>query len=314
MEMKPIKVVFMGSPAFSVPILQRLIDSFEVVGVVTQPDRPKGRGKKLEASPVKEAALQAGIAILQPSRLRRDEQAKQQLADWDADVFVVAAFGQILPQDVLDIPPKGCINVHTSLLPRWRGASPIQSAILAGDEITGVTIMQMDAGMDTGPILAQQTYPIEPGITAGELEQALAQLGADLLVSVLPEYVAGEITPVPQREEGVTYCSLIKKEDGLLDVELPVDYLINQIRAYQPWPGTFLPEIPMKILRAQGTQAIEAGVSPGTRTIIDGKPALRCEDGWLVFDEVQPAGKKPMSGEDYLRGNRERWLPSAVEG
>jgi len=112
----------------------------------------------------------------------------------------------------------------------------------------------------------------------------------------------------------VTYCSLIKKEDGLLDVELPVDYLINQIRAYQPWPGAFLPEIPMKILRAHGTQAIEAGVSPGTRTIIDGKPALRCEDGWLVFDEVQPAGKKPMSGEDYLRGNRERWLPSAVEG
>jgi methionyl-tRNA formyltransferase len=314
MEMKPIKVVFMGSPAFSVPILQRLIDCCEVVGVVTQPDRPKGRGKKLEASPVKEAAIQAGIPVIQPVRLRRDQQAKQQLLDWHADVFVVAAFGQILPQDFLDIPPMGCLNVHTSLLPRWRGASPIQSAILAGDKITGVTIMQMDAGMDTGPILAQQTYPIEPDITAGELEQALAQIGADLLVRVLPKYVAGEVTPVPQSEEGVTYCSLIKKEDGILNVELPMDYLINQIRAYQPWPGVHLPDASLKILRAHGRRDIDASVTPGTRTIIDGKPAVNAQDGWLVFDVVQPPGKKPMSGEDYLRGNRERWLPSAVEG
>jgi len=314
MEMKPIKVVFMGSPAFSVPILQRLIDSFEVVGVVTQPDRPKGRGKKLEASPVKEAALQADIAVTQPARLRRDEQAKQRLTDWNADVFVVAAFGQILPQDILNIPPMGCINVHTSLLPRWRGASPIQSAILAGDEISGVTIMKMDAGMDTGPILAQQTYTVESDINAGELEQALAHLGADLLVKVLPNYAAGEITPVPQSEEGVTYCSLIKKEDGLLNVEHTVEFLINQIRAYQPWPGVFLPDIPMKILHAHGSADSEDATEPGTRTIIEGKPAVRCEDGWLVFDEVQPAAKKPMSGEDYLRGNRERWLPSTVEG
>jgi methionyl-tRNA formyltransferase len=314
MEMKPIKIVFMGSPAFSVPILQRLIDCCEVVGVVTQPDRPKGRGKKLEASPVKEAALEAGIAILQPVRLRRDKQAKQQLEDWDADVFVVAAFGQILPQDFLDIPPMGCLNVHTSLLPRWRGASPIQSAILAGDKITGVTIMQMDAGMDTGPILAQQTYPIEPDITAGELEQALAQIGADLIVSVLSRYTDGEIAPVPQSEDGVTYCSLIKKEDGILDVELPVDYLINQIRAYQPWPGAILPDIPMKILRAHAATDEDVAARPGSRTVIDGKPAVNAQDGWLVFDEVQPAGKKTMSGEDYLRGNRERWLLSAVEG
>lgn len=314
MEMKPVKIVFMGSPAFSVPILQRLIDTFQVVGVVTQPDRPKGRGKNLEASPVKEAALQAGIPVLQPERLRRDEQAKKQLMDWGADVFVVAAFGQILPQDVLDIPPLGCINVHTSLLPRWRGASPIQSAILAGDEVSGVTIMKMDAGMDTGPILAQQPYPIDPEITAGELEQALAQVGADLLSSVLPKYVAGEIIPVSQGTAGVTYCSLIKKEDGILNAEQPVEHLINQIRAYQPWPGANFPAITLKILHAHGAKDSDDTVSPGTRSVIEDKPAIRVQDGWLVFDEVQPAGKKPMSGEDYLRGNRERWLPSADEG
>ena len=307
-DLKEFRVVFMGSPEFSVPILKALVEHTHVVGVVTQPDRPKGRGRKLVAPPVKELALQAGVPVIQPRRLRKDEEAKQQLKDWQADLFVVAAFGQILPQDVLDIPAQGCINVHTSLLPRWRGASPIQAAILHGDAETGVTIMLMDAGMDTGPILTQETMPIETGITYGELETKLSHLGAEVVIRTLPAYLDGRIQPVPQPEEGVTKASLIQKEQGLLDFTKSCAELVHQVHAFNPWPSAFLDGKVLKVHRAHAMRDANTGVPIGTHAVQQHLPAVRCQDGWLVMDEVQPMGKKKMAGDVFLRGYREKWL------
>lgn len=306
--MKEIRVVFMGSPEFSVPILDALAKEVNVVGVVTQPDRPKGRGRKLVSPPVKELALQLGIPVIQPGRLRKDNDARQQLQDWNANLFIVAAFGQILPQDILDIPRFGCINVHTSLLPRWRGASPIQHAILHGDAETGVTIMLMDAGMDTGPMLTQERIPISSGTTYKELEMTLSHLGAKVLVDTLPGYVNGTIQPMPQPENGVTKASLIKKEDGLLDFTKNTQDLVNQVHAFNPWPSAFLPDGTLKVHRAHAIRAIDEGVKVGTHAEEEHLPAIRCSDGWLVLVEVQPQGKKKMAGDVFLRGNREKWL------
>jgi len=208
------RVIFMGTPEFAVPVLVALAETHQVVGVVTQPDRPAGRGRRLTASPVKQVALEHGLPLFQPQSLRLPA-AVAQLAAWRPEVIIVAAFGQILRQDVLDLPPHGCLNVHGSLLPRWRGAAPVAAAILAGDEITGVTIMQMDVGLDTGPILAQREEPIRPDDTRATLGERLARLGAALLVETLPAYLAGDLLPRPQPEEGVTYARQLRKEDGL---------------------------------------------------------------------------------------------------
>src|SRR5687768_9616664 len=191
------KIVFMGTPEFAVPALQQLIHHHEVIGVVTQPDRPAGRNRQVQVSPVKQAAEPAGIPVFQPEKLRRPE-AIEQLAAWPADVYVVAAFGQILPQAVLDLPPHGSINIHASLLPRWRGAAPINAAIRAGDAETGITIMKMDAGLDTGPMLAQRAIPIARDETAETLHDKLSTLGGDLLIDTLPGYLSGDIQPMPQ--------------------------------------------------------------------------------------------------------------------
>lgn len=307
--MNEIRIVFMGSPDFSVPILTALIENFCVVGVVTQPDRPKGRGRKLVSPPVKEKAQQFAIPVLQPKRLRKDEAAKQQLRDWNADLFVVAAFGQILPQDVLDMPERGCINVHTSLLPRWRGASPIQRAILHGDRETGVTIMLMDAGMDTGPILQQQRVPIPSGITYEELEEQLSHLGAEVLIETIPRFLDGKIQPQSQPDEGVTMAGLIQKEEGLLDFSRSVNALVNQVHAFNPWPSTFLPDHSIKIHRAHAVTADKVQSEIGKHGEIDDFPAIRCSDGWLVLDVVQPQGKRKMAGDVFLRGYRQKWFP-----
>ena len=306
--MNEIRIVFMGSPDFSVPILTALIENFRVVGVVTQPDRPKGRGRKLVSPPVKEKAQQFAIPVLQPKRLRKDEDAKQQLRDWNADLFVVAAFGQILPQDVLDMPERGCINVHTSLLPRWRGASPIQRAILHGDRETGVTIMLMDAGMDTGPILQQQRVPIQSGITYEELEEQLSHLGAEVLIETIPRFLNGKIQPQSQPDEGVTMAGLIQKEEGLLDFSRSVNALVNQVHAFNPWPSTFLPDHSLKIHRAHAVTAGKVQSEIGKHGEIDDFPAIRCSDGWLVLDVVQPQGKRKMAGDVFLRGYRQNWF------
>jgi len=228
----------------------------------------------------------------------------QQLQDWAPDVIIVAAFGQILRQDVLDLPEHGCVNVHASLLPRWRGAAPIQAAILNNDLETGVTIMKMDQGVDTGPILSQQSEPINNNDNAGTLSQRLAELGAELLNDTLPQYLASKITLHPQDDQLATYAPLLKKEDGELDFYQPAEYLARQVRAYNPWPGTYT-FWKNEILKIHQVRVIAGNESPpGSKGIIDGFPAIGVLDSWLILLEVQPAGKKSMSGKIFLQGAR----------
>jgi len=295
----------MGSPDFALSTLRALHAHYPVVGVVTQPDRAAGRGRELKPPPVKMLALELDIPVIQPEKLRQPE-AMEQLRAWSPDVIVVAAFGQILRQDVLDLPSFGCLNVHASLLPRWRGAAPINAAILHGDEETGITIMKMDAGLDTGPILSQRALRIAPDETAGSLFEKLSMLGADLLLETLPGYLAGEIEPRPQPEEGVTYAGMMKKEEGRLDFSQSAMELERKVRAFNPWPGTFFDweGTLLKVHRA----AISPGKKrEGQRLVVDGLPAVATSDGVLLLEEVQPAGKKPMDGKAFLAGAR-NWV------
>jgi methionyl-tRNA formyltransferase len=304
-----INVVFMGSPDFALPMLSALAAArnLQVIGVVTQPDRASGRGRELKSPPVKTLALEINIPILQPERLRAPE-AMDQLRAWNPDLIVVAAFGQILKKDVLDFPRYGCINVHASLLPRWRGAAPINAAILHGDEETGVTIMQMDVGLDTGPMLAKRAIHIRRDDTAGSVSQALSKLGADLLIETLPEYLSGNLKAVPQPAEGATYAPMLKKEDGLLDFTSSAVKLERRVRAMNPWPGAWFEwnGNPLKVLRASVISG-EKGLVSGSRFTVDGRPAVMSADGALALDEVQPAGRKIMSGKSFLAGARE-WV------
>ncbi len=298
-----IRIVFMGSPDFAVPALRALAAQYPICGVVTQPDRPSGRGMVLTPPPVKIAALELGLPVIQPEKVRAPE-SFQQLQDWAPDLIVVAAFGQILRQNLLDLPRYGCINIHASLLPRHRGAAPIQAAILSGDAETGITIMKMEAGLDTGPILSQRAIPIDAQDTGGSLFGKLAGMSGELLLETLPGYLAGQILPQPQPEQGVTYFGMIKKEDGLLDFYQPAIELERKIRAFWPWPGTYLHwnGAPLKIHRAHlgvGQAAV------GERLALDGLPALGTAEGLIVFDELQPAGKKSMPGKAFLAGARD---------
>jgi methionyl-tRNA formyltransferase len=301
-------VVFMGSPDFSLPVLRMLARHYQVAGVVTQPDRPKGRGQTLTAPPVKIQALELGLPVIQPRRLREPE-AMGQLQAWQPDLIVVAAFGQILRPAVLELPRFGCVNVHASLLPRWRGAAPIPAAILNGDDQTGVTIMRMDAGVDTGPVLSQRPLAILPDDTAGSLSERLAASGAELLIETLPGYLAGQLLPLPQDETQATYASMLKKEDGLLDFTQPAVDLARRVRAFNPWPGAYTlwqGQI-LKVQRAHSIhdpQPTAAKATPGTPLIQEGLPAFITGDGLLILDEVQPAGKKPMPGKIFLMGAR----------
>ena len=295
----------MGSPDFALPSLSILAGTYEVVGVVTQPDRASGRGRELKAPPVRELAFSLGIPVMQPEKLREPE-AMSQLRAWKPDLIVVAAFGQILKKDVLDLPRHGCINVHASLLPRWRGAAPINAAILAGDEETGVTIMQMDVGLDTGPMLAQKSIRIGHDDTAGSVFQALSTLGADLLIESLPGYFSGSLKPIPQPAEGATYAPMLKKEDGLLDFTCSAAELARRVRAMNPWPGAWFEwnGNPLKVLRASIVSS-EKGLAHGSRFIVEGKPAVQSAGSVLVLEEVQPAGRKVMSGKSFLAGARD---------
>lgn len=303
MNRMAVRIVFMGSPDFAVPSLRLLAQHYPVVGVVTQPDRPAGRGRILTPPPVKVLAQSLGIDIIQPEKLREPE-AQARLHSWAPDLIVVAAFGQILRKSVLELPPFGCVNVHASLLPRWRGAAPIQAAILHGDAVSGATIMLMDAGIDTGPMLAQSQTDIQPDETAGQLSERLAELGARLLIETLPGYLSGSIGPQPQGEAQSTYAPMLTKEEGQLDFNRAADDLERRVRAYQPWPGTYIDwqGQPLKILRAHCAPC-QPG-EPGARCLVDGGPAVVTSDGCLVFDELQPAGKRPMPGREFLRGSR----------
>jgi len=299
------RVVFMGSPAFAVPSLRALTREYTVVGVVTQPDRPAGRGQTLRPPAIKSEASALGLAVIQPNKLTEPE-AIESMRDWAPEVVVVAAFGQLLRKQMLELPIHGCINVHASLLPRWRGAAPIQAAIAAGDAESGVTIMQMDEGLDTGPIISQGRISIDSDDTGGSLTDKLANLGAELLPAALRGFLSGALTPRPQDPARATKAPLLKKEDGRLDPTLPAAALERRVRAFNPWPGTFI-ETRAGLLKVHRARVVSGESTPGTRLAVDAMPALGTGKDILVLDEVQPAGRKTMSGRDYMLGTKE-WL------
>lgn len=296
------RIVFMGSPDFALPSLRALAGLQEVVGVVTQPDRASGRGREVRMPSVKSMALELNLPVMQPDRLKQPE-AMEQLRAWSPDLIVVAAFGQILKKDILFLPRFGCINVHASLLPRWRGAAPVNAAILAGDEETGVTIMQMDVGLDTGPMLAKQSIRLSPDDTAGSVLRTLSTLGADLLIETLPRWIAGEIQPQLQDEALASYAPMLKKEEGKLDFTRDADELERLIRAFNPWPGAFM-EFEGTMLKVHRSHVEQGEAEAGRRLVVRNQPMVGAGGGLLVLDEVQPAGKKPMSGKSFLAGAR----------
>ncbi|MDQ4075134.1 MAG: methionyl-tRNA formyltransferase [Chloroflexota bacterium] len=302
------RALFMGTPAFAVPSLEALaaLKEVEITCVVTQPDRPAGRGRTLQPSAVKARALELQLPVWTPENLKAEaEQIK--LRELAPDVLVVAAYGEILRPAVLDIPPYGAINVHASLLPRHRGAAPVAGALLSGDEETGVTIMLMDEGMDTGPILARRAIPIREDHTRGTLTEELAQLGADLLTETLPRWLAGEIEPQPQDDEAATYTRLIRKEHGQLDWDRPATELANQVRAFDPWPSTYTTwqGQRLKVLEANVLQertGLPDDVPPGTVVRAGEAIAAATGDGWLELRRVQLAGKTATDTEEFVKG------------
>ncbi len=301
-------LVFMGTPEFAVPTLRFLNSSFNIVGVVTQPDRHSGRGRVIVPPPIKVLADQLELPTLQPQKLR-DPEVMRQLEKWDPDAIIVAAYNQILRKEILDLPRYGCINVHASLLPRWRGAAPIQAAILHGDVITGITIMEMDAGLDTGRIISQERVPIHDVDTAESLSSRLAQVGAELVINTLPAYFSGEIHPRKQDNDTATYASMLKKQDGELDFHKTAVMLERQVRAFSPWPGTFTiwKGMNLKVLVAS---TISDRQTPGNRLIgrrlvIDKFPAIQTCDGFLVLNIIQLPGKKAISGDAFLLGSKD---------
>jgi methionyl-tRNA formyltransferase len=294
------KLVFMGTPEFAVPSLRALIQHHEVIGVVTQPDRAAGRGGKVSYSPVKTLALENNIPVFQPEKIRKKE-AIEELKQWPADAYVVAAFGQILPQALLDIPPYGSINVHGSLLPRWRGAAPIHAAIRAGDSETGITIMKMDAGLDTGPMLKKAALAIAPDETGQSLHDKMAQLGAELLIETLPLYFDGVIQPVTQPEEGVTFAPQIEKEEGHIkwtDEALVIERLI---RAFTPWPSTFSYWKGKQVKILKGTIG-EGRLEAGNVGLIDGRVAIGTGKGVFLPTELQLEGKSRVDIQSFVNG------------
>ncbi len=303
-----LRLVFAGTPEFSVPCLEACRASgAEVVAVYTQPDRPAGRGRKLTPSPVKQAALAAGIAVEQPESLKPAD-VQQRLADYRPDLLVVVAYGLILPRKVLAIPRLGCWNVHASLLPRWRGAAPIQRAILAGDRESGVDLMQMEAGLDTGPVLLERRTPISRDDTGGSLHDRLAMLGAQVLAEGLRRTLAGEVlVATPQPEDGVTYAHKLDKAEAKLDFGRPAPELERQVRAFDPWPVAE-GEIAGEPLRIWAARAIELDhhASPG-RVLAAGRDGidLACGTGILRVTAVQRAGGKRIGAVDYLNARPE---------
>lgn len=297
------RIVFMGSPDFAVPALQKLAEKFTVVGVVTQPDRPAGRGRELSTPPVKDLAIRLGLPVYQPDNLRNEEAVKQ-LSDWAPTAFIVVAFGQILSKRVLSLPRLGCINIHGSILPRWRGASPIHSAILAGDAETGVTIMKMDSGVDTGDIYAIRRELIRPEDTTETLGDRLSLIGADLLVDTLPQILSGQLKGSGQDHLLATYAGRIEKADGILDFHQPAVSLERRVRAFNPWPSTSF-QWNGQVIKVHAAHVFPEGKTiPGERQVVTNLPAIGTASGWLILDVVQPAGKKKISGSDFLRGAR----------
>jgi methionyl-tRNA formyltransferase len=305
-EEKMTRIVFMGTPQFAVPVLDALTQTpYSVIAVYTQPDRPAGRGQKLQRSPVKEYALAHALTVIQP-RTFRDSETVGALAALSPDIIVVAAYGLILPPSVLAIPPQGSVNTHASLLPRHRGAAPVMAAILAGDTETGVTLMQMEAGLDTGPIFVQRSIPIGPEDTTGSLTMKLANLAADLLRETLPHILAGKLIPQPQDSTRATVFKTIRKDEGLIDWSLPSEDIARRVRAFNPWPSafTFWKGTQLRILSARAEGGMAQGEPGQIITVADGA-AVVTGRGRLILKEVQLAGKRLQSIEEFLRGHRD---------
>ncbi len=315
------RLIFMGTPQFAVPPLEALAaackpgqlapEGVEIVAVVTRPDKPAGRGRGVVFSPVKERALALGLPVWQPGPLRRPENLEE-LRRLAPDVIVVAAFGQILRREVLDLPRFRCLNVHASLLPRHRGASPIAGALLEGDQEAGVTIMLMDEGLDTGAILTQRAIPVAPDDTTGTLTEKLSHLGAALLVETLPRWFAGEITPQPQDETRATLTRQLTKEDGIIDWHLPAGMLARQVRAYHPWPGTATTwhGKTLKVLQAsaledegaRAPQSDEIGKVSWQALATSKALVVRCGQGALRLEVIQLEGKRALTADEFVRG------------
>lgn len=298
-------IVFAGTPEFAVPTLDHLVKAgFRPSAVYTQPDRPAGRGRQPRPSPVKQYAEQAGIPVFQPLTLR-DPEAQATLASLKPDLMVVVAYGLILPKAVLDTPRLGCVNVHASLLPRWRGAAPIQRALLAGDSETGITIMRMDVGLDTGPMLARRECPISADDTAGELHDRLAELGGRLLAEVMPDFVAGKLLPQPQDDSMATYAEKLRKDEAPLDWRRSADALERQVRAFDPWPvaETRLADRVLRIWQAQALPT-QADAAPG-EVIAAGRAGIDVATGAGVLRllRLQAAGGRPLPAGEFLNGH-----------
>jgi methionyl-tRNA formyltransferase len=305
----PLRIVFMGTPELAAASLRALLHApeFQIAGVVTQPDQPKGRGLKLQSSPVKEIALQNKLPVLQPKRAR-DEAFIRELRELQPELIVVAAYGQILPKAILDLPRLGCLNVHTSVLPKYRGAAPIQWALLNGDTETGVTIMKMDEQMDTGAILAMEKIPIRSDDNAQTLHNRLADLGAALLLKTIPDYVAGKIQPRPQPSAGVSYAPKIKKSDGQIDWQQPAETIANRVRAMIPWPGAFTRlsnPSPSALLKIWEAEVVARSGSAGEILQADKNGlVISCGTNALHISLLQAEGGRRMSAQEFLTGHQ----------
>lgn len=300
------RTVFMGTPDFGVPVLEALLSAGHEVGlVVTRPDRAKGRGKKIQMPPVKEAALKHGIRVLQPEKIKKSPETVRILREYRPHMIVVASYGQIIQKEVIDLPLFGCVNVHASLLPELRGASPIQGAILRGGEKTGVTIMQMDEGLDTGDILSRAEVAMD-AMTAEELSCVLSEAGARLLMETLPKILKGEIVPIKQDESLATYAKMITKEDGHADFSRPPEDTERKIRAFEPWPGTFCLYYD-KVMKIRGAFSLNKGTDAENgciTSVSDEGIDVACGGMLLRITEIQMPGKKKTVIKDFLRGNQ----------
>lgn len=299
------RVIFMGTPDFSVGALKALAENgYEIAGVVTQPDKPRGRGKASAMTPVKEAALELGLTVYQPARVR-EQSFMDTVRALNPDVIVVSAFGQIIPKALLELPRYGCVNIHASLLPKYRGAAPIQWAVMDGEPVSGVTIMQMDEDLDTGDMLAKTEVPLEPDETGGSLFDKLSRAGADLLIRTLPALEQGTLTPEKQPLESPTaYARMIRKEDGRIDWNLEAEAIERRIRGLNPWPSAYT-ELTGKILKIWRAEVLpkESGQAPGTVTEAGkGGFCVQTGKGVLRLLEVQLEGKKRMDAQAFLRG------------
>ena len=306
----------MGTPEIALPILDALIgQGYQMVGVYTRPDRRAGRGRQMAASPVKTLALERGIPVFQPASLRRDEATRAELAELKPDVIVVAAYGLFLPAGVLELPTFGCLNIHPSLLPRHRGPSPVATAILKGDDETGVSLMKLDEGMDSGPILAQLATSIGAHENTEELTERLFAMGARLLTETLPDWVAGDAQASPQDESQVSISSLLERADGELDWSQSAIEIARKVRAFHPWPGTFTTwnGKTLKIIEAQPSDVPTSSGSPGdvVRTE-DGQPAIVTGDGSLILATVQLEGRRAVPASDFVQGYQ-NFVGSRVE-